>query len=479
MALHPLVLSWISSLPPDQQQAYMVSLQLAFSAEAANSTPPSASVDNFPLTAIESPTTPLEEPSRPEESREWEPPDEEELASYRQHPLEPQAEPEHPGPRPASNPERADEFISTAEVPPRDEPSLTADPASEPEDNNLQDVQPQPEQQAPQTSLDQPAQTQPTGPPPSQPTDTQPPPQPTGTATPVPQRTQRTAKPGAKPQTARLPRTTPQQPAGPKPPTAKPQAVATDSSVPAKARPPKPTRQVLKPTPATSASDGMAQPPSVPTAVPTFHMDRNKQPPLLEPDEDTADPQAAPSSGPAPAPARVPCPLPVPPICPPGKNLWWLDSDITSPDSPRHQPQPEGDHWYPHDGSWWRNFWPTHGNQVPPEATRANAEHYQYSHDPAFYKGTRIWVHPRSLLQSQSPQGSPDYSRVESPSQPAFHIPTTHPRGDSLHIPPWSRGSNPTFHHPWTVVPGTSHSPEQPREPGLRVPGRQRPLFMR
>ena len=75
MDLHPSVLAWISTLPPEERRDYMVQLQLAFSAEAAHSAAPTASVDSLPLTALEPPTTPLEEDSLPEESREWAPPD--------------------------------------------------------------------------------------------------------------------------------------------------------------------------------------------------------------------------------------------------------------------------------------------------------------------------------------------------------------------------------------------------------------------
>ena len=106
MDLHPSVLAWISTLPPEERRDYMVQLQLAFSAEAANSTAPTASVESLPLTAVEPPTTPLEEDSLPEESREWAPPDAEELASYRHQPIEPQAEPEHSEPHSNSMPER-------------------------------------------------------------------------------------------------------------------------------------------------------------------------------------------------------------------------------------------------------------------------------------------------------------------------------------------------------------------------------------
>ena len=29
---------------------------------------------------------------------------------------------------------------------------------------------------------------------------------------------------------------------------------------------------------------------------------------------------------------------------PPGRNVWWIDGDITGETSPRHQPKPEGEH---------------------------------------------------------------------------------------------------------------------------------------
>ena len=383
MDLHPSVLAWISTLPPEERRDYMVQLQLAFSAEAANSTAPTASVESLPLTAVEPPTTPLEEDSLPEESREWAPPDAEELASYRHQPLEPQAEPEHSEPHSNSMPERTEEFISTAEISPRDEPS-------EPEQANAEETEPQPnlEETTPQ---DTPAQPEPSSPQVQTPPESEPQQQQQGPNVPIQQNTSPVVKPAAKPPPVRLPQVTPQQPSGPAPTAPSPAKAAPDSPVAVKAKPPKPIRQAPKPDKQDNTQDSMAQPPSVPTAVPTFHMDHNKQPSFLKPDEDETDPHAAPST----APATVPNPLPVPPICPPGRDVWWIDRDITSETSPRHQPKPEGEHWYSHDGSWWRNFWPTHGDTVPPEAIRAIANHYQYSHDPAFYKNTRIWVHPR------------------------------------------------------------------------------------
>ena len=203
-----------------------------------------------------------------------------------------------------------------------------------------------------------------------------------GPNVPTQQNTPPVVKPAAKPPPARLPQVTPQQPSGPAPTAPSTDKAAPDSPVAIKAKPPKPIRQAPKPAKQVNIHDSMVQPPSVPTAVPTFHMDHNKQPSFLKPDGDEIGPHAAPST----APATVPSPLPVPPLCPPGRDVSWIDRDITGELSPRHQPKPEGEHWYSHDGSWWRNFWPTHGDTVPPEATRARANHCQYSHDPAFIK---------------------------------------------------------------------------------------------
>ena len=156
MDLHPSVLAWISTLPPEERRDYMVQLQLAFTAEAANSTAPTASVESLPLTAVEPPTTPLEEDSLPEESRELAPPDAEELASYRHKPIEPQAEPENSEPHSNSMPERTEEFISTAEISPRDEPS-------EPEEANAEETEPQPDLEE-TTPQETPAQPEPLSP---------------------------------------------------------------------------------------------------------------------------------------------------------------------------------------------------------------------------------------------------------------------------------------------------------------------------
>ena len=109
------------------------------------------------MTAVEPPTTPLEEDSLPEESREWAPPDAEELASYRHQPIEPQAEPEHSEPHSNSIPERTEEFISTAELSPREEPS-------EPDEAIVEESEPQPslEETSPQETPAQP-EPKPTG----------------------------------------------------------------------------------------------------------------------------------------------------------------------------------------------------------------------------------------------------------------------------------------------------------------------------
>ena len=407
----------------------MVQLQLAFSAEAANSTAPTTPVESLPLIAVEPPTTPLEEDSLPEESREWAPPDAEELASYRHQPIEPQAEPENSEPHSTSIPERTEEFISTAEISPRDE-------RSEPEEANAEEIQPQPDLEE-TTPQDPPAQPESPSQQVQTPPESEPQQQQQGPNVPTQQNTPPVVKPAAKPPPARLPQVTPQQPSGPAPTAPTTDQAAPDTPVLIKAKPPKPIRQAPKPDKHVNIPDSMVQPPSVPTAVPTFHMDHNKQPSFLKPNEDESDPQAAPSTAPAQT-DTVPCPLPVPPLCPPGRDVWWIDRDITSETSPRHQPKPEGERWYSHDGSWWRNFWPTHGNTVPPEATRAQANHYQYSHDPAFYKNTRIWVHPRK----------PEHEAFFSLKQAGRH---RHQPSGSLHqpsLPPSHKPSHPTSHSP-------------------------------
>ena len=208
----------------------MVQLQLAFSAEAANSTAPTAFVESLPLTAVEPPVTPLEEDSLPEESREWAPPDETELASYRHQPLEPQAELEHFESYSISIPERTEEFISTAEISPRDE-------FSEPDEANTEETQPQPdlEETTPQEPQAQPE-------PPSQQVQMRPDPQSQqrqqGPSVPTQQSTPPVVKPAANPPPARLPQVTPQQPSGPAPTASTTSQAASDPSVPIKAKTP-------------------------------------------------------------------------------------------------------------------------------------------------------------------------------------------------------------------------------------------------
>ena len=268
MDLHPSVLAWISTLPPEERRDYMVQLQLAFTAEAANSTAPTASVESLPLTAVEPPTTPLEEDSLPEESREWAPPDAEELASYRHQPIEPQAEPENSEPHSNSTPERTVEFISTAEISPRDEPS-------EPEEANAEETEPQPDLEE-TTPQETPAQPEPLSPQVQTPPESEPQQQQQGPNVPTQQSTPPVVKPAAKPPPARLPQVTPQPPSGPAPTAPLTAKAAPDSPVAIKARPPKPIRQAPKPAKQVNIQDSMVQPPSVPTAVPTFHMDHNK-----------------------------------------------------------------------------------------------------------------------------------------------------------------------------------------------------------
>ena len=119
----------------------------------------------------------------------------------------------------------------------------------------------------------------------------------------------------------------------------------------------------------------------------TIHMDKNKQTHWLQPSDDEMDPTASACTG-------QPLPPATRPTRPPGSDVWWVAEPIINPNSPRHQPKPSGSGWVSWDGSWWRNYWHSHGNSVPEEATRACPEERTYSHDPAFWYNSRVWVHP-------------------------------------------------------------------------------------
>ena len=137
-------------------------------------------------------------------------------------------------------------------------------------------------------------------------------------------------------------------------------APAADTTTPVKARPPLPTAlPCAQPTPPTEPKT--APEPSFHHPQPkVYHMDKNKQTHWLQPSDDEISlNRTALASLPATRPIR-----------PPGSDVWWVVEPITNPDSPRHQPKPTGSGWVSYDGSWWRNYWHSHGNSVPEEATR-------------------------------------------------------------------------------------------------------------
>ena len=182
-------------------------------------------------------------------------------------------------------PERTEEFISTAEISPRDEPS-------EPEQATAEESEPQPNLEEP-IFQENPAQPEPSSPQVQTPPEAEPQPPQQRPEVPTQPSTASVVKPAAKPPPARLPQVTPHQPFGSSPTAPTPAKAAPDSPVAVKAKPPKPTRQAPKPDKQDTTQDSMVQPPSVPTAVPIFHMDHNKQPSFLKPDEDDPDPNAA------------------------------------------------------------------------------------------------------------------------------------------------------------------------------------------
>ena len=215
-------------------------------------------------------------------------------------------------------------------------------------------------------------------------------------------------------------------------------------------RPPLPT-----PLPCTQPT-----PPPKPKAVPepsfhqphpkVYHMDKNKQTHFLQPSDDETDPTASASTGTALPPATRP-------TRPPGSDIWWVAEPILKTTSPRHQPKRAGTGWVSWDGSWWRNYWHTHGDTVPVEAT---PEEYTYSHDPAFWYNSRIWVHPyrpehEAFLKGPQPKPSA-----------AFQGPSSHAYAGTF--PPANPAFSPTVEFKWG-------EPSEPPAPGFDVPIQTKP----
>ena len=239
----------------------------------------------------------------------------------------------------------------------------------------------------------------------------------------------------------------------PQPPTSTVQqasAPAADTPTPAKARPPLPTarlRTAYEPKTAPEPSFHHPQPK-------VHHMDKNKQTHWLQPSDDEMDPTASASTG-------QPLPPATRPIRPPGSDVWWVAEPITNPDSPRHQPKPTGSGWVSYDGSWWRNYWHLHGNSVPEEATRACPAEYTYSHDPAFWYNSQVWVHPYrpehdAFLKEKKPKPSA-----------AFKAPPTMPT-PSASFPPANSQYSPRMEFKWG-------EPSEPPAPGFDKPGQTKP----
>ena len=226
-------------------------------------------------------------------------------------------------------------------------------------------------------------------------------------------------------------------------------APAADTTTPVKARPPLLTAlPCAQPTPPTEPK---APEPSFHHPQPkVFHMDKNKQTHWLQPSDDEMDPTASASTG-------QPLPPAIRPVRPPGSDVWWVVEPITNPDSPRHQPKPTGPGWVSYDGSWWRQYWHSHGNSVLEEATRACPAEYTYSHDPAFWYNSRVWVHPyrpehEAFLKDKKPKPSA-----------AFKAPPTMPTPSSS-FPPANSQYGPRLEFKWG-------EPLEPPAPGFDKPG--------
>ena len=174
-------------------------------------------------------------------------------------------------------------------------------------------------------------------------------------------------------------------------------------------------------------------------------MDKNKLTNWLQPCDDETDPTASASTG-------TPLPPATRPTRPAASDVWWVAEPIINPVSPRHQRKPAGAGWVSWDGSWWRNYWRSHRSTVPDKATRACPDEYTYSHDPAFWYNSRIWVHPY---------------RPEGEEAQAFKAPPATPV-PSASFPPANPAFSPTVEFKWG-------EPLEPPAPGFDKPGQTKP----
>ena len=402
MDLQSDVKAYLEIVTEEQRAAWMINLQLSYASRAArasHSSEPSQSVASLPMTNVE---RRAEEPL--DSHRTWEPPDAQELAQY--------------APQPGACESSEDESGTTHQFQAHSEPS---DPGSV--------QQPEEELTHEATALPETAARPPITP------VTEPP------------------APSAVLQQAPPTNTLADEPPAPASSAPPAEAPATDTTTPVKARPPMPTAlPCAQPTPPTEPK---APEPTFHHPQPkVFHMDKNKQTHWLQPSDDEMDPTASASTG-------QPLPPATRPVRPPGSDVWWVAEPITNPDSPRHQPKPIGPGWVSYDGSWWRNYWQSHGNSVPEEATRACPAEYTYSHDPAFWYNSRVWVHPyrpehEAFLKDKKPKPSA-----------AFKAPPTMPTPSSS-FPPANSHYSPRMEFKWG-------EPLEPPAPGFDKPGQTKP----
>ena len=125
---------------------------------------------------------------------------------------------------------------------------------------------------------------------------------------------------------------------------------------------------------------------------------------------------------PPPPPKKMPSqPSPSPPaksVFPPARpNDHDLAMPISGSGSPRHEPlgqRPVGGPWTSYDGSWWLNYYYSHGGEIPPQATRLDPDHWSYSIVSAFEKGQRIAYHWKGELIPVAPSKPSAEARTPS-----------------------------------------------------------------
>ena len=136
------------------------------------------------------------------------------------------------------------------------------------------------------------------------------------------------------------------------------------------------------------------------------------------------------------------------PSTPAKANFPPLAMPITSPTSPRHEPlgqRPVGGPWTSYDGSWWLNYYYSHGGEIPTNATRLDPNHWSYSTDPAFREGQRIAYHWKGELipvapsrpspsAEEKPEPSPSQESIPKPDRPPPKPSTQEPRVTNISL---------------------------------------------